>query len=297
MALPVEKASERESTSTLSNEMDADQAFTEFENLLERVHPNCVLQFILFAEERIKEAHTAVEENHCNKDAIMENIRDDIRQTLPLSAISTTETVYHPTFGTNSKMRPETTIHVDAFLYDDDFFDTLCDEGKMSRNYCAQCGSHDTRPLSVITHSASVPQLKFIFQHVLPSLQDKTLLDIGSRTGAVLYGAYLYSSCKQIIGVEMDSTFCELQRQVITRYYFDDRVQIIQDDVLNQLDVVRNCDVIILNNVFEFFLTKKNQHRIWTQLRETLKSGTLLVTVPSVEDSMEELEVGRLVSA
>lgn len=39
------------------------------------------------------------------------------------------------------------TVHVDAFLYDDEIIDSLCEEGKMSRNYCLTCGSHQTAPL------------------------------------------------------------------------------------------------------------------------------------------------------
>ena len=50
----------------------------------------------------------------------------------------------------NADCDPRTTIHVDAFLYDEDVIDELCDEGKMSRNYCTQCGSRDVKPLSKI---------------------------------------------------------------------------------------------------------------------------------------------------
>ena len=39
-----------------------------------------------------------------------------------------------------------------------------------------------------ITHSASVPQIKYIYQYLLPELRGKTVVDVGSRTGAVLYG-------------------------------------------------------------------------------------------------------------
>ena len=39
-----------------------------------------------------------------------------------------------------------------------------------------------------ITHSASLPQIKFMFQYLLEDLRNKTVLDVGSRTGAVLYG-------------------------------------------------------------------------------------------------------------
>ena len=44
---------------------------------------------------------------------------------------------------------PSTTVHVDSFLYSDEDIDKLCDEGRMSRNYCKQCGSHNTAPLSM----------------------------------------------------------------------------------------------------------------------------------------------------
>lgn len=48
----------------------------------------------------------------------------------------------------NSEFHPSTTVHVDSFLYNDEDIDRLCDEGKMSRNYCKDCGSHNTAPLS-----------------------------------------------------------------------------------------------------------------------------------------------------
>ena len=42
-----------------------------------------------------------------------------------------------------------TMVHVDAFLYDDDMINDLCDQGIMSRNFCCNCGSHNTKPLSM----------------------------------------------------------------------------------------------------------------------------------------------------
>ena len=47
-------------------------------------------------------------------------------------------------------MDPKNTIYVDAFLYDDERFDELCDDGKLSRNYCTNCGSHDVKPLGKV---------------------------------------------------------------------------------------------------------------------------------------------------
>jgi len=43
-------------------------------------------------------------------------------------------------------------MHVDAFLYDEETVDSLCEEGKMSRNYCLNCGSHKTAPLGKCLH-------------------------------------------------------------------------------------------------------------------------------------------------
>lgn len=43
--------------------------------------------------------------------------------------------------------RSRPTVHVDAFLYDEDQVDSLCEDGTMSRCYCLACGSFRTAPL------------------------------------------------------------------------------------------------------------------------------------------------------
>lgn len=48
----------------------------------------------------------------------------------------------------NSDCDPNSTVHVDAFLYDEDAIDDLVDEGRMSRNYCVKCLSKSVKPLS-----------------------------------------------------------------------------------------------------------------------------------------------------
>ena len=65
----------------------------------------------------------------------------------------------------------------------------------------AQCFIHELTldwflfDTAFISHSTSLVQLKFMFQAVLPDLfvgrdlDDKLLVDVGSRLGAVLYGA------------------------------------------------------------------------------------------------------------
>ncbi|XP_025105332.1 uncharacterized protein LOC112570870 [Pomacea canaliculata] len=270
--------------------MDLNQAKEAFELLLHSVRPGATRQFIAWLEDRIEDEQLMMEKEWSRQDKILDSIREDIRGKLPLTAMSDTETIHIPQY---KNLNPKTTVHVDAFLYDDDFVERLCEEGKMSRNVCTQCGSHDTQPLTLLTHSASITQIKYIFLHVLPSLQGRKFVDIGSRTGAILYGAYLYSACSQIIGVEMDISFCHLQQHIVSSYNFQDRIKIVHDDVLNQLNMIKNCDVLVLNNVFEFFLTSEQQVHVWKQLFTVLrKPGTLLVTVPSIEESLEHLETG-----
>ncbi|KAM9711316.1 uncharacterized protein ACBT57_020744 isoform 5-T5 [Dama dama] len=218
------------------------------------------------------------------------------------------------------QQQPEPTVHVDAFLYDEDFIDSLCEEGKMSRNYCMVCGSHRTAPLGFISHSFSLMELKFIYHHVLPDLSGKVLVDVGSRLGTVLYGVksslgtqstlgntffsywqqfclppskgYLYSSASQLYGVELNGDFCQLQEMIIKKYQFTDRIKVLHADICTQGLLLQNADVIIMNNVFEYFLNETEQARAWEYICHNVrKQGSLLVTVPGLEDSLSGLQV------
>nr|KAF6485484.1 hypothetical protein HJG63_010668 [Rousettus aegyptiacus] len=100
--------------------------------------------------------------------------------------------------------RPEPTIHVDAFLYDEDFIDSLCEEGKMSRNYCT----------------------------------------------------------------------------------------VLHADICTQGSLLQNADVVIMNNVFEYFLDEAEQARAWEYISHNIrKQGSLLLTVPSLEESLSGLQI------
>ena len=58
-----------------------------------------------------------------------------------------------------------------------------------------------------MTHSCSREDLEFIFHALLPDLSGgKVILDIGSRIGAVLFGAYVLSNSSAIIGIFEDGT-------------------------------------------------------------------------------------------
>lgn len=121
---------------------------------------------------------------HDNNDSMLKSIAEDLRNLLPLETMLSSEHLALQKI----QQQPEPTVHVDAFLYDEDVIDSLCEEGKMSRNYCVVCGSYQTAPLGFISHSFSLVELKFIYHHVLPDLSGKLLVDVGSRLGTVLYG-------------------------------------------------------------------------------------------------------------
>ncbi|XP_041131145.1 uncharacterized protein zgc:109986 [Polyodon spathula] len=222
-----------------------------------------------------------------NNDIILKSIAEDLRSCLPVEAMVKSE----PRAIQKMLKNPEPTVHVDAFLYDEEFVDSLCEEGKMSRNYCLNCGSHNTSPLGFISHSFSTLELKFLFHHVLPDLTGKVLVDVGSRLGAVLYAGYLYSSASQLVGVEINADFCQLQQMAITKYHFKDRIQVVHADICSQISLLQNADVIVMNNVFEYFLDAEEQTRAWQCVSQnTRKKGALLLTVPSLQQSIERLQ-------
>ena len=117
---------------------------------------------------------------------------------------------------------------------------------------------------------------------MLPSLQGKTIIDIGSRIGAVLYGAYYYSAASRIVGVEINSDLCRIEQGIVEKYKLGDRVSVVEGDMCTLGDLIRTGDVVVLNNVFDWFMATEVQVTMWTFLRATLAPGSLLVIIPSL---------------
>lgn len=272
--------------------MNLEEAQIAFDKFLEGVDEYHVADFLNYIQRR-----WFVRECSGQKPAFaygkLHAIAQDIQALLPLNAICSSEKIVQPLQGENSNCDPKHTVHMDAFLYDNYELDELERENKISKYYCEDCSSHKVAPLTFISHSASKERIGFIFQSLLPYLdEEKILLDVGSRLGAVLYGAYVYTDAKKIIGVEMNKDLCDIQQTIVAKHNFGDRIEIVCDDICNQADVVKNSDVIILNNVFEFFLTEDQQAKSWKFLRSHItKPKTMLVTIPSLEKSLEHLKV------
>lgn len=57
-------------------------------------------------------------------------------------------------------------------------------------------------------------------------------------------------------------------------------------------DLMASADVVILNNVWEWFVpTVEGRVTMWEFVRQHLKPGALLVTVPDLETSLRKLGV------
>ncbi|KAM6275008.1 uncharacterized protein LJ264_003962 isoform 2-T2 [Porphyrio hochstetteri] len=208
-----------------------------------------------------------------NNDVVLKNIAEELRNCLPIEAMLSSE---HQAIQ-KIHQNPLPMIHVDAFLYDDEFVDSLCEEGKMSRSYCTVCGSYKTASLEFISHSFSLMELKFLYQHVLPDLTGK---------------GYLYSSASQLYGVEMNADFCQLQEMMIAKYQFIDRIKVVHADICTQASLLQKADVVVMNNVFEYFLDRQEQARAWEFIAcNVRKRGSFLVTVPSLKESLSKLQM------
>ncbi|XP_036927234.1 uncharacterized protein zgc:109986 isoform X2 [Acanthopagrus latus] len=228
-----------------------------------------------------------------NRKVILRHISAELRAALPLDAMLPSESTAY----CKMQQRSRPTVHVDSFLYNEDQVDSLCEEGIFSRSYCLTCGSYKTAPLDFISHSFSISELQFLFENVLPDLSGRLLVDVGSRLGAVLYGAHVFSSASQLVGVELSEEFVKLQNDIIRKYQLTDRIQVLHSDVCLQDALLQNADVLIMNNVFEFFMEPREQvrcvcvFRAWRFIMENFrKKGSLLVTIPSLQESLSTIQ-------
>ncbi|XP_038156796.1 uncharacterized protein zgc:109986 [Cyprinodon tularosa] len=222
-----------------------------------------------------------------NNRVILQSIAADLRARLPVDAMLPSETAAQQ----KMQMRERPTVHVDGFLYSEEQVDALCEEGAMSREYCLSCGSLRTAPLDFISHSFSVSELQFLFQNVLPDLSGRTVVDVGSRLGAVLYGGYVYSSASRLIGLELSEDFVRLQNDIILKYRLADRVQVLHANVCDQEVLLQSADVLVMNNVFEYFMEPSEQIGAWRFIMQAFRrKGSLLVTVPSLQESLDALQ-------
>ncbi|XP_034232278.1 uncharacterized protein LOC117640121 [Thrips palmi] len=230
------------------------------------------------------------EDDDESPEGILRSIATDIRLHLPIEAVLPSEKIIPPSSGENADCDPKYTRHVDSFLYDNGLLHELTAKGVIESHYCVQCGSTKTKSLTFISHSASRSQISYMYNVLLPPLEDdKVLLDVGSRLGPILYGAYLYTNVGKIYGIEINGELCRMQREIVMKYGFQDRIEIIDSSIEQRFDLLATADIIVLNNVFEFFMESNDQAKMWKLIYEHVKKKALLVTCPALDVTMENL--------
>ncbi|GJJ76843.1 hypothetical protein EMPS_09202 [Entomortierella parvispora] len=271
----------------------------------ERLHimnkENEQLQMQSQGQDQGHEHHAGCNHDHANTGTIerstgskifrLNKIIQDLRDKLPINAEAPNEQVTIPKSEEFEGYTKDNVVHVDGFLYTEDDVDELCDSGKLSRNICLKCGSKDTKPLNFISHSATVVQLQFLYQVLLKDAsKGKTILDIGSRLGAMLYAGYLFTDAKKLIGVEMNDYFCKLQQDMVRKHRMQDRIEIVHDNLLNRDALLQGADIVIMNNVFQFFAPVEIQRQLWEFVYNNIRhrKGTLLITIPSLQEQLKD---------
>ena len=69
------------------------------------------------------------------------------------------------------------------------------------------------------------------------------------------------------------------------------RIEVICGDVRSHAALIASADVIVMNNVFDFFLPAEIQREIWLNLRQLFKPGALLLTNPCIENTLTQLGI------
>ncbi|XP_059062047.1 uncharacterized protein LOC131854880 [Achroia grisella] len=219
-------------------------------------------------------------------------IANTIKKLVPFEAELPSENIVPPTIGNLADCTKESTCHIDEFLYDHNTVEDLTQQGKIKRHYCVDCNSRNIKELTLISHSLSRQTLLYIFKFLLPKdLENKQFLDLGSRLGAVIYGAYYLSNATNIVGVEINKECCDLQDTIVGQYSMDnDRIKIINADILDRSDIVQNSDIIVIN-CLDHFVNVDIHREIWYFLKKHLKKGSYVITVRSIADTLIALDM------
>lgn len=168
---------------------------------------------------------------------------------------------------------------VDTFLYPDDILDELVDEGSFKRAFCTKCGEDSSVEMyNFVSHSFSTEEMSWIFSRV----PNTKLLDIGSRFGAVMYAAEQHHFTS-ITGIEIDPKMASLSKSLGVKS------TIITGDIAKNLGLIEKSDVIIFNNVFEYFMKAEQERTYWKIIFGSFRPGQTLVFVPSLDELDERL--------
>ena len=189
-------------------ESPLDQAKSEFFRIVNEIgNHEQIIEFCDWAKEVMEEEIIGSNNGHVPiTDSLIEKRKDLTSVALFCKTLQPNAEAVFPSEQINAPVNSpdglnfQNTMHIDSFLYDEADVQDMTEEGKIPSHYCKDCGSKNCEEIEVLTHSCGRDDLEFIFDVLLPDLTGKTVLDVGSRLGAVLYGAYIFSKAQKIIG-------------------------------------------------------------------------------------------------
>ena len=80
-----------------------------------------------------------------------------------------------------------------------------------------------------------------------------------STVHSIKSNIFVFRNFKEVVGIEMNSEFCQIQLKVVEEHQFSTPIKIICDDMRNQLEILSKANFVTMNNVFGFFQNVETQ--------------------------------------
>ena len=229
--------------------------------------------------------------------SFLEKMKHHVRATFPEHSQLPPETMHAPSEKSKNfgHCKLENTVVVDAFLYDEEDVDLMCEEKIFAQYFCEKCGSTDVSETTFVSHSFSVEQLKYLFEVVLVGEMKDTrvsVVDVGSRMGTVVCAAAHYANGggSAITGIEINPFYVGYSTKLISELKLK-KATVVQGDALSVTfqTTLREASIVVLNNVFEWFSNDdKARQAAWQTMQTTLSNkGQVIIAVPSLQESFQ----------
>lgn len=73
----------------------------------------------------------------------------------------------------------------------------------------------------------------------------------------------MFSKAAKLTGVEMSEYFCGITNTMLAQRKMTDRADVVHGDIRDHAALLKSADVVVLNNVFEFFFEHEKQAAFW----------------------------------
>jgi predicted Zn-dependent protease len=136
---------------------DLESTQKEFDKLLSQLRSTDVESFKTFVLEALeKRSKHADDDDIDSKNALLTKIRNELKKTVNVYAEAPNEKIFYPSTGNFEGHTRKNTVHVDAFLYEDDDVLELQETGKIPINYCLDCQSRNVQPISMLLFYSNI---------------------------------------------------------------------------------------------------------------------------------------------